>query len=334
MKRLSVKIIFALVVIIMITPFVTPMIRSIIGNNEIVANPLFRLAIVGTAFLVMSVFAFIINVLIVSRIQKLNDAMNEVAKGNFDVQLNIRGSDELSQLTQKFNEMTKQLKANEYLSKDFARNVSHEFKTPLSGLRGYAELIEQEAKSKAIKEYAQIIVTEADRLARLSSGLLQLSLIDNTQRIVCEDTFTPSEQIRGVLITLHLQIEEKNLNVDVDCEDFAFKSNERLVYQIWQNLIGNAIKFANFGGTINIKLSKTNDKLVFVIANSGDGISEDSIKNIFDLFVVGDKSRHEDCNGIGLTLTKKIIDKLGGSISVESTEGKETIFRVCLTNVD
>lgn len=335
MRKLSVKIIFALLLIIIMTPFITPVMRAVLGDKSLLVitdSPLFRFAIIGTAFVVLSVFAFLINIIIVSRIQRLNDAMNEVAKGNFDIQIESRGYDELSQLTHRFNEMTAELKSNEYLSKDFARNVSHEFKTPLSGLRGYAELIEQESQDDAIKDYAKIIVSEADRLAKLSSGLLQLSLLESTERISCTDSFMPSEQIRGVLITSLFKIEEKKLELDVDCEDFTFKSNEKLVYQVWQNLIGNAIKFTGENGKITIRLKKCEDGLQFEVSDSGIGIESDTIEKIFDLFVVGNKHRSEESNGIGLTLTKKIVDKLGGTIGATSKVGEGTTFFVTIPN--
>lgn len=332
-KRLSIKIILTLFLILLaITLFMRFLGIFIFKEQDQIDAVGLYLAVPGTGFFIILAFYYAINKIIVSRIGKLNDAVNEVVKGNFDININIKGSDELSKLTESFNSMTAELKANEYLSKEFVRNISHEFKTPLSAIRGYAELIESQTAENSLKEYASIIIDEADRLSSMSKSIIQLSLLDSTTLIKKEDSFCPSEQIRNILRLMHTTWENKNLEFNLKTEDFLIVNNEHLIYQVWQNLISNAIKFSGQNGKIKIILNKTEQGLYFEITDNGIGISGQDKDKIFTQFFVADKSRNTEGSGLGLPLVKKILEKLGGSISFESNEGKNTKFIVWLND--
>ena len=290
-------------------------------------------SIFGISIVVFSSYA--INKMAVSRIRKLKKATAKVASGDFDSTLQVKGVDELSDLTDSFNKMTAELKANEYLSKDFVRNVSHEYKTPLSVIKAYAESIETETKKKktdkaALEECAKIIMEEADRLSELSKSIIQLSLLDSTTIIKKEDDFSPAEQIRSILRNMQLLWSKKNIEFDLDLEDFEIKNNGQLLYQVWQNLISNAVKYSNPDSKIKIFLKAEMQELYFEIADDGIGIKAEDKENIFTHFFMGNKSRNSEGSGLGLAIVKKIVDKLGGEVAFESEEGKGTTFKVRL----
>ena len=284
------------------------------------------------AAIIMGLFALVIYKTVVTRIRRLNDATKEVSRGNFDIKIATAGRDELSELAESFNNMSRELKANEYLSKDFVRNVSHEFKTPISVIRAYGELLELESNgNKTIKEYADIIVNESDRLTAMTKSILQLSLLDSTMIVKRDDIFSPDEQIREILRLLEVRRSEKSIKLDLELCKLTITDNEQLLYHVWQNLISNAVKFCDDGGTIRIVLSyKEGSGLYFEISNTGPGISDEDKDKIFLQFYVGDKSRNTEGSGLGLSIVKKIVTKLGGQITVESPreQGVRFVVRV------
>jgi signal transduction histidine kinase len=273
-------------------------------------------------------FALFIHKSIVSRIQDLNEAVGGVVKGDYTVSVPEEGIDEIAKLTQNFNKMTAELRANEFLSKEFARNVSHEFKTPLSVIHGYAELLEARAADGDSAEKLRIIIGEAARLSAMSKSLLEISALDSFAIIRREDVFSPAAQIREILQSSQVLWQTKKIALELDLEDFSIKSNEQLLYRVWQNLISNAIKFTDEDGRITMTLKETENGLIFEISDTGAGIAEADKERIFSQFFVGDRSRNAEGSGLGLPLVRKITEKLGGYVRFESEAGNRTIFTV------
>jgi len=340
--RLPLKIVLLLFAVLATVMVVLQIITAIIRANSYgpIITPedsdrwlLFFPIFIG--IIILALFALSIHYLIVTRIRKLNNATKEVAKGNFDVKVNPKGRDELSELAGSFNKMSAELKANEYLSKDFIRNVSHEFKTPISVIRAYGELLDAEADADkidkaVIKDYADIIVKESDRLTAMSKSIIQLSLLDSTTIIKKEDRFKPAEQIRDILRLMQVKWSNKNLVLNLQLDEIIITNNEQLLYQVWQNLISNAIKFSNAGGALKICLTEQEQGIRFEIEDNGMGIKKEDKEKIFTHFFVADKSRNTEGSGLGLSIVKKITDKLGGQIAFESEEGKGAKFVVML----
>ncbi len=284
---------------------------------------------------IIIIFAHALNKTIVARIRSLEQATTEVAAGNFDISIKPKGKDELSDLTHSFNLMSAELKTNEYLGKEFTRNVSHEFKTPISIIRAYGELMQQETEKDTLDktvltEYADIIIKQSDRLALLSKSILQLSLLDSTTIIRKDNVFSVSAQIRDILRLLQVKWQEKDITLDLHLKEITIKNNEQLVYQIWQNLISNAIKFSYANGTIKIVLTENEKGILFQITDNGIGISEENKEKIFELFFIEDSARNTQGSGVGLVLIQKILSKIGGEIKFESTKGKGSTFSVQL----
>lgn len=276
------------------------------------------------------IFFILINIFFTKRIHKLSKTVTEVANGNYDISVNVKGFDELSALADNINKMATELKANVLLSKSFTRNVSHEFKTPISVIRSYAEAAQSTDDIAALQGYMKIVIEESDRLANLSKNVLELSRMDSTTIISKEDRFLPAAQMRSILLGSQLKWSEKNITVEPDLEEFEITSNEGLLFRVWQNLIDNAVKFTEENGTIKINLKKQGDELLFTIEDDGIGISDEDKDKIFNLFFTGDKSHNKEGSGLGLPLVKSIVEKFGGKISFESDRDKGTTFTVCL----
>lgn len=332
MKKLSIKIIFVLIGILIIvmgvTRFIGFFILEGIGSAHVQVRPdMIYIPMFILGGIIFIAYAYIINKIVVARIRKLNTAAKKVAKGDFETEIIVKGKDELSDLAASFAKMQAELLANEYLGKEFIRNVSHEFKTPLISVRGYAELINAETDNSNLKEYADIIISETERLSAMIKNITYLSLLDSTTMLKKEQ-FCPATQVKGILQAMQPQWEAKSLEFDLQLKEFLIINNESLVHQVLQNLISNAIKFSATGGKIMISLDNGFDNMIFEITNGGQSISDEEIDKVFNLFYMSDKSRKTEGSGLGLPLVKKILQKLGGDISLKTNNGAQ--FKVIL----
>ncbi len=280
-------------------------------------------------FLTVIIFIIGLNLLVVGRIKKLNSKVNKIAKGNFEVRDEEQKymQDEIGALDENIDKMAKTLHSNEYLNKDYARLMSHEIKTPLSAIIGYAELINAKT-GKENKEYSKIIIDEAKRLSELSASLLHLSKLDAETIIAKNDLVIPSKQIRHLIALLQNQWEEKGIEIDADLSDFDILTNKEMIFQIWQNLIINAIKFSDNKKVIKIRLEKVDKVFIFSVTNFGKGIKPEEKDKVFDLFYKCRDNQSSNSNGIGLYLVKKIVIKLDGTISLTSDNDAGTTFTV------
>jgi signal transduction histidine kinase len=259
----------------------------------------------------------------------LNRAVQEVAKGNFDVKVDNKSTDEVGQLTKNFNKMAMELKRIEYLRKDFINSVSHEFKTPLASIQGFAKLLQKGNLSEVEKqEYADIIVEETDRLSRLSSNILRLSSLDNKEIIDRTTLFSLDEQIRKVILLLEHEWNKKNIDFDIELDEIQYQGDEELLQQVWINLLNNAIKFSNANSSITVRSNKTASTVNIEISDTGIGMSEETMLRIFERFYQGDQAHSNDGNGLGLSLVKRILDLCNGSIHVKSKLNEGSTFTV------
>ncbi len=262
-------------------------------------------------------------------ILKVVDAFNQVATGDFTVRLTSSAIDEVNTFCQSFNSMVEELNSVEMLRSDFVNNFSHEFKTPIVSLRGFAKILKSpELTEDERNEYLDIIISESDRLAKLSTNVLTLTKIESLNIIETNDEFDLSEQIRRALLVLEPKWEPKNLELIIDLEEISFFGNEDLLSQVWLNLIDNAIKFSPQNSKLNLKLKKHNSGILFQVMDQGYGMDKDSQKYIFDKFYQCDKSHSTEGNGLGLSIANKIVLLHGGKISIESELGIGTVFSV------
>lgn len=270
--------------------------------------------------------AWLINRLLAKRITALSKAAAAVKEGRLSTTLKPEGNDQLSDLMADFNAMVAALNAKGYLNLEFTRNVSHEFKTPLAVIRGDAELILEESQDPEVLGQTQVILEEVDRLNALSLNLLILSQLDDEAIIPQNDSVTPARQIRTILQETETLWEEKEIEWDLELEDFEIQGNEKLLYCVWQNLISNALKFSFPKGQIRIELKKEGEGFRFAIIDHGIGISEEEQGKLFQNFFVGGGAKNPHGSGLGLALSKKIVERFGGTLSFESKGNEGSRF--------
>lgn len=227
--------------------------------------------------------------------------------------------------------MTQQLASIELFKNDFINNFSHEFKTPISSIIGFAEELERDDITKEERKlYLSIIISESKRLANLSSNILLLTKLENQMIITNKKTFSLDEQIRNTILMMQDDWKSKNVNLELSLEAVEYYGNPELIKQIWINLINNAIKFTDENGTIKINLKTDDTKIIVVIEDNGIGMEPEIIKHIFDKFYQGDASRATKGKGLGLSLVKKIVDLSKGTIEVKSKIDQGTTFTIYL----
>lgn len=266
-------------------------------------------------------------------IQQLTSATKKVAKGNFDVRVDyhILVNDEVGILIQNFNLMAEKLKNMEYMRKDFLSSVSHEFKTPIASIKGSASLLlEKRVNEEEAQNYLSIIKEESGRLSNLVSNILRLTNVENLAVPVEPVQFSLDEQIRKTILLFTSFWEDKHLEMDVQLDKTEFVGDEELIQQVWINLIENAIKFSETEGTVSIYLRQAGDDTVVTITDDGIGIPEEKQVHIFEKFYQADPSHSASGNGLGLSIVRSILDRIGGSIEVNSKEGQGTVFIVRL----
>lgn len=266
-------------------------------------------------------------------ILKLGKAMRQVAEGDFSVRLEVKKeAKEIKDIYYNFNRMAKELGATEILQTDFVSNVSHEFKTPISAIEGYATLLQGEGQtvSEEQETYIEKILFNTRRLSHLVGNILLLSKIDNQAIQSRRTKYRLDEQIRQSIVMLEPEWSKKEIEFDAEMEDISYTGNESLLHHVWDNLISNAVKFSPAGGMIHIRMNRKEGRILFVIRDQGPGISEEAQKHIFDKFYQGDSSHREEGNGLGLALVKKILELCRGKIRVENVAGGGCEFAVIL----
>lgn len=283
-----------------------------------------------TCVIVGSVVTAILSKLVYAPMKKVIRAMEQVADGDFSVRLEDRSSDkEIMELYTGFNLMAHELGAMEVLQTDFVSNVSHEFKTPINAIEGYSMLLQgSENLSEQQEEYLEKIVFNTRRLSSLVGSILLLSKLENQQISTKKTVFRLDEQIRQSIVAKEPEWSRKEVDFDVELEACDYEGSEPMLRHVWDNLIGNAIKFGPQGGLIRIRLLRQDSKLLFTIEDEGPGLAEDAVKHIYDKFYQGDSSHKEEGNGLGLALVKRILHLEKGSIKAENLPDKGCIFTV------
>lgn len=276
------------------------------------------------------VASVVVNIVLLRPVVRLTQAMKKVADGDFTIRLkedsHIR---EIRESCESFNMMVGELGATETLQSDFVSNVSHEFKTPITAIEGYATLL-QGGSSANRAEYVERILLNTRRLSTLVGNILLLSKVANHSIPIQRSTYRLDEQIRQSILLLEPRWTEKDAEFDVDMEELVWTGPENLMHHVWSNLIGNAIKFGPQGGLIGITLKQTDGRVVFTISDQGPGIPDAEQKHVFNRFYQLDSSHKQEGNGLGLALCHQILDGCSGKISVENLPEGGSRFTVCL----
>ena len=289
--------------------------------------------IVASGAAIAVIFA-LYNKYIIKPVETLSDAACKVAKGDFSIRLEQYRKDgkkdTISVLFDDFNTMVSELQSVEMLKTDFVSNVSHELKTPLSVIQNYSAMLQSDDLTDAErKEYSVKISEATKRMTDLVMNILQLSRLENQKIHADKKPYALSEQLCRCTLNFERILDEKEIELETDFdESIILNSDEQLLDIVFNNLLSNALKFTDNGGTVRICAKQENDYALISVADSGCGMTESEMKHIFEKFYQADTSHATKGNGLGLALTNRIINLLDGSIEVKSEIGKGSQFTV------
>ncbi len=267
--------------------------------------------------------------------EKILQATERMTAGDFSVRLELVHGygkyDEFDVIMDNLNTLAAELEKSEILKNDFISNVSHEMKTPISIIRNYAVLLgEKDVKEDLRQQYVRTLQAATSRLNNLVTNILKLNKLETGKLLPEREKVNLEESLATCVLGFEEQIEKKNLELVCALEEVSVLSVPAYLEIIWNNLISNAIKFTNEGGRVALTLKRDGENVVVQVEDSGCGISLETGKRIFEKFYQGDTSHAEEGNGLGLALVKRVIDILGGEISVKSEVGKGSTFTVVL----
>ncbi len=269
-------------------------------------------------------------------VRKILDATEKIAQGDFSARLTIAHPygkyDSYDLIMENINVLAAELGKSEVLKTDFISNVSHELKTPLTVIKSYVELLSRADLDVETREkYAQTALVAAGKLGALITNILQLNKLEHQEIKPEREQFDVGEVLCEVALQFEDVIERKGLTFSADLEESVqIYSSKSYLEMVFNNLLSNAVKFTDEGGRVALSLKKEGNKAVICVADSGAGISPEVGGRIFEKFYQGDTSHAQEGNGLGLALVKKVVDILGGEISVESEFGKGSVFTVRL----
>ena len=299
---------------------------------------------VGTYWVAMAVVAaIIIHQVSCAKYDKpmrrLSRAMRAVAQGDFTVSVQPvhkrNKFDYMDLMFEDFNSMVHELSSIETMKDDFIANVSHEIKTPLAVIRGYASALQRgNLSEEEQREYAATIASASESLSVLISNILRLNKLENQEIVPNAAPYDLTRQLSDCALAHEEQWERKHIDFDAQLEErVMILADESMLEIVFKNLIANAIKFTEPGGRIVLRQEKAGGDVVVTVSDTGCGMDEETVKHIFDKFYQGDSSHSREGNGLGLALVKRVLDISGGSIAVRSAPGEGSEFIVRLKRI-
>lgn len=283
--------------------------------------------------LIFTVFDFIRRKILVKRpVKKIHEFTEKLTHGNFETRLQPIRIGEYNTVVADLNQMAEELSGIETLRTDFVANVSHELKTPLSVLQNYGSLLEEPNLPEEKRlEYAKSINRVTKHLSELITNILKLNKLEAQKLYPSLKNCNLSEMLCECLIDFENEWEKKSIEIETNIEeDVYICTDSEMLPIVWANLFSNAIKFTPDGGKISVRMKKNGNDVTVSVSDTGCGMNEATMKRIFDKFYQGDTSHSVKGNGLGLALVKRVIDILGGEITVESTPGAGSTFTVKL----
>lgn len=258
-------------------------------------------------------------------LKRLIHEMNRLASGDFHARIHFRKIITLmpsyAEMETSFNQMATELESTEMLRSDFVNNFSHEFKTPIVSIAGFARLLQKgQLDEQQQKEYLSAIAEESMRLSHMATSVLNLTRLENQSSLTDVTRYNVSEQIRACILLLENTWNEKNIEWSLDFEEYEIDANEEQLKEVWINLLDNAIKFSPREETIELTACIRKSMLQVTISNRGE-IPEDTLPRIWHKFYQGDESHSSAGNGIGLAIVRRIAELHGGSVSAENDSG-------------
>ncbi|MBE5924316.1 MAG: HAMP domain-containing histidine kinase [Lachnospiraceae bacterium] len=264
-------------------------------------------------------------------IKMLNNVAREYAKGNFDAKTGVSRDDEIGELAESLEYMADELSKLDEYRKNFIANISHDFRSPLTSIKGYIQaMIDGTIPPEKYGRYLLVVLNESKRLTKLTEGLLELNNFDTYGPVLSCSNFDVVDVIRLTRSTVEVQCEKKNIDFRIDCpaEYTEVYADRMKIGQVIFNLVDNAIKFSPENGKLLATITNKNDKVIVSIKDQGPGIEKENQNKIWDRFYKTDASRGKDKQGtgLGLAITKEIIKAHGEYIDLISSEGKGCEF--------
>lgn len=297
--------------------------KDLPGGGKLIVFMAITSAVIGSIFLIIS------GKIILKPVNRMIDKMNHLASGDYSARMEFGkpfgGSPVMLMISKSFNTMASELQNTELLRSDFINNFSHEFKTPIVSIAGFAKLLKRgNLTEEQQKEYIDIIEEESLRLSYMATNVLNLTKIENQTILTDVTTYNLSEQIRSCVLLLENKWAKKNLEMYIDFGEYLISANEELLKHVWINLLDNAIKFSPDYGALEIKIKQDEKYLSISISNNGEPISQQVQNKIFNKFYQADESHSSEGNGIGLAIVKKVTELHNGKVYVESTDNLTT----------
>lgn len=294
------------------------------------------LVIINTFSILVAVsMVIMIRRVLIQPIKEIMAAMGKVAGGDFDVRIDLDDSTyrprEVREFARSFNKAAEELSGTEILRKDFINNFSHEFKTPIVSISGFADLlIEEDLPEEDRKEFLMIIRDESRRLAELATNILTLNRVESQTILRDKEMFRIDEQVRQSVLVTEQKWRDKELDFQVDLDETEYNGNPLLLKEVWLNILDNAAKFSPEGGVIGVTLQRKGDGIIAAITDQGPGMDEKTAAHIFEQFYQGDTSHKTQGNGLGLAMVHKIVKLHDGTINVDTKPGNGSCFTIML----
>ncbi|MBD5432148.1 MAG: HAMP domain-containing histidine kinase [Lactobacillus sp.] len=284
-------------------------------NADILGIEVASLLFITAFIIILSIFIYAERTL-----SKLEQAMQKVANGDFSVRLPIKKFNVLVNSFDNFNKMAVELDSTQTLKNDFISHFSHEFKTPITSINGFAELLlHEDLPEDKRKEYLQIIAEESKRLSNLSLQIMNLTKLENQKIITNQKQVEIDEELRKILIGAMPTFEAKDLNYRLNLQKVNYYTDPELLKEVWINLLNNSIKFTPKNGLILISCQQNKDQVEVIIGNNGPEIKKGERQKILEKFYQGETANRSQGLGLGLTITKQILDLIGGRMEILST---------------
>jgi len=340
-QRLSVTLLFSGIVIII---FISVLLLvglglyfflrlGILKNNEYgyISAPQLILIFGGASVIVGSGLTLLVSRIPLKPVNTLLNIMNRLAAGDFSQRITVPKPWDrhpgIIELTESFNKMAGELESTEMLRSDFINNFSHEFKTPIVSIAGFAKLLKREDLTEKQAEYVRIIEEESVRLSQMANNVLDLTKVENQTILTDVSEYNLSEQLRSCVLLLSSKWEKKETELDLDFSEISIKANKELMKHVWVNLLDNAIKFSGQGGKVGVEIEDQRDYIEVSVSNDGVTIPPEKQQKIFGKFYQADESHAAQGNGVGLAIVKKVVSLHRGSVNVRSGKGL-TVFSV------
>lgn len=288
-----------------------------------------RVTLLGLAA-VSTVSTVVYSRLAAKQLEELSAGISRVVAGNFESRVDVPLIGPARKPIREFNEMLDTFSKMVSVREDYLANISHEFKTPLSYIQQYTTLLQDETLSKEDHEkYLKGIIADTRRLSSMVSSLLELAIAKNTDNPLQKAAYSLDEQLRHAMIQFSPIMNQKNISYDADLVEVTIYANECLLYEVWANVISNAVKFTESGGSIHIRLRAKENLVQVTIADTGIGMSDEELEQAFERFY-RTKSTGQEGTGLGLPIAQAIVERHGGSIRLDSVSNEGTTCTVVL----